>query len=105
MENPPNYEFARFSHVGTWTKGGICKNCGQGTSELIEPLPIEWDPDSDLIGDFSWCGYVMVVTPKALQFLMGNGFKCDFGKTQVVAPSKKRKKKRVAFPYDGPTLS
>ena len=50
-------EFARFSHVGTWSNDRVCEVCGEPTSRLVEPLQIEWDEGTDRIGDFSWGGY------------------------------------------------
>lgn len=105
LEDPRKYEqYARFAHVGTWTKGGICRSCGQGTSRLTDPLQIEWEPDSDVVGDFSWCAYTMVVTDKVREYFRKNDFKCGFGKVEIRPPSGKLRKKRVSYPYDGPEL-
>ena len=98
-------EFARFSHVGTWTPGTVCKQCGLSSAELIEPLQIEWNPGTDRIGDFSWCGYTCVVIDKVRRFLTNAGFKCGFGRVEVTPPTEKTKMPRVPHPYSGPTLS
>ena len=106
LECPRNYDqYARFSHVGTWTKGGICKSCGQGRSRLTEPLAIEWEIDSDIIGDFSCCGYVMAVVGKVKKYLLNKRFECQFGKVVVSPPTKNTRKKRVPYPYVGPYLN
>ncbi|OQX04116.1 MAG: hypothetical protein BWK80_54255 [Desulfobacteraceae bacterium IS3] len=105
LEDPRKYEqYARFAHVGTWTEGGICRSCGQGTSRLTEPLQIEWEPDSDLVGDFSWCGYTVAVSDNVRKFFQTNGFECEFGKVEIMPPTDKSKKKRVSHPYRGPEL-
>ena len=97
--------FASFSHVGTWTDGKICDACGQGTSRLTEPLLIEWDPGSDRIGDFSWCGYSFVVPPGVVTYFEQNSLACSFGRTQVIKPTEKTKLPRVPYPYQGVRLS
>lgn len=98
-------QFARFSHVGTWTKGGICKSCGSSSSRLVEPLQIEWDPGTDRIGSFSWCGYTSVVTNDVRSFCETAKIECTFGKVEVMAPTDKTKRARVPYPYHGPQLS
>lgn len=98
--------FARFTHVGTWSEGELCDGCGQCTQELIEPLQIEWDPGTDRIGDFSWCGYTAVVRNEARSFLEEGEYPCRFGRVEVVAPTVTRsRRRRVAYPYTGPELS
>jgi len=106
LVNPRQYEqFARISHVGTWTDSELCSECGQHDSRLTSPLQIEFEPDSDCIGDFSWCGYTMVVLAKVRGFLREHAFGCRFGRVEVVAPTTKRRgRKQVPFPYVGPKL-
>lgn len=98
-------EFARFSHVGTWTPGSVCKECGLSSAELIEPLQIEWNPGTERIGDFSWCGYTCVVTDKVRHILTNTAFECGFGRVDVMPPAEKTRMPRVPFPYSGPILS
>ena len=104
--NWDNYEFARFSHTGTWSKETeYCESCEYSDQKLIDPLQIEWDPDSDVIGDFSWCGYSIIVLENVKNFLNSIGCECAFGKVEVQSPTEKlRGRKRVAFPYIGPEL-
>ena len=99
-----NSEFARFSHLGTWTDGKLCEECGQPTSKLIEPLKIVWEPDSSYVGDFSWCGYIAVITEAISHFLISEKFEINLGSVRVEPPSAKTKKKIVPFPYTGPKL-
>lgn len=77
-------EYARFSHVGTWTAGKLCGSCGQPTSKLVEPLQIEWDRGSTQIGDFSWCGYTAVVNEKVRGALLSKKFRSDFGCVEII---------------------
>jgi hypothetical protein len=98
-------KYARFSHIGTWTPGSVCKKCGLGSSVLIEPLQIEWDPGTEMIGDFSWCGYTCIVTAAVRRFLEEAVFECRFGKVQVMPPMEKTKMPRVKYPYSGPPVS
>jgi hypothetical protein len=96
--------FAQFAHVGTWKRGKLCPGCGHPTSRLIEPLQVMWDPGTETIGDFSWCGYTFVVTPKARSFLRTHGFECSYKKVVVKKPDQGTRMPRVAFPYKGPSL-
>jgi hypothetical protein len=105
LEDPNKYkEYARFSHRGTWTDGKLCEKCGLDNSILVDPLQIEWEPDSDQIGDFSWCGYTSVVQEKVKKYLIDTGQDCDYGEVIVLPPPKVGKKKIVNYPYDGPNL-
>lgn len=96
-------KYARFSHVGTWKKGKLCKKCEQPTSKLIQPLMIEWEPGSSVISNFSWCGYTSVVLSNTGCNLVEKGFDCELGKVEILAPTSKGKK-IVAYPYKGPEL-
>lgn len=103
-----DYSFAQPSIVGSWTPGGdLCKACQYTPQTHAEPLLVEWEEGSDVIGDFSWQGSTMIVLDRVKTFLERNNFECRFGVVQVVPLSEKVKKKavRVPFPYDGPTLS
>lgn len=105
LESPNDKEtYGSFSHVGTWTHGGICKKCGEGTSVLVEPLQLEWDPGSDRIGDFSWCGYAFIVLGSVTAFFSGNGFECRYGTVEVMQPQAPTRLPRVTYPYHGPNL-
>lgn len=97
-------ECARFSHVGTWTRGRLCEKCEQPTSKLIEPLKIEWEPDSDVICDFSWCGYVAAIREHLGKILQEVGFEFNLGAVEYVQSLEKSEKKIVPYPYVGPEL-
>ena len=96
---------ARFSHVGTWTSGVLCKNCEQPTSNLVEPLQIEWGPGSDIVCSFSWCGYVAAVKESTGLHLLERGFECNLGEVAYVRPRTDSKKKIIPYPYSGPKLN
>lgn len=105
MHDPKFYaKCARFSHVGTWTSGKLCNKCEQPSSYLVEPLQIEWEPDSDFICDFSWCGYTPVLKETVAIHLQKNGFEFNFGNVTHCKATTKSKKKLVPFPYVGSKL-
>jgi|GEM_PF-2931962 len=112
IANLDNYEYARFAHTGVWVKTTRCKACyavvDKGITSLLSlsaPLQIEWEPDSNIIGDFSWCGYTVIVTEKVKQFFLKHKFECDFGMVDIhKSTTPKRSRKTVPFPYEGPTL-
>lgn len=96
---------ARFAHVGTWTAGKLCRKCEQPTSKLVEPLQIEWEPDSDCICDFSWSGYIAAVKTRIGETLQTNGVECHLGSVTYVEPKRKSGRHIVSYPYVGPPLS
>jgi len=96
-------KYASFSHIGTWTKGALCKKCEQPTSKLVQPLMIEWEPGSDVIGNFSWCGYTTIVTSDIGDYLTEMGLDVEMSEV-VVVESTARGKNMVAYPYKGPEL-
>jgi hypothetical protein len=100
------FKYARFTHAGTWTRAGLCELCGSQLSRLVEPLQITWDEGSDVIGDFSWCGYTMVITDRVKSALCEAGYPCRFGKVEVIPyPYEQSKRKRqVPYPYNGTGL-
>ncbi len=94
--NWDNYEYARFSHIGTWSKETeSCERCGYSDQHLIEPLQIEWEPDTDIIGDLSWCGYSIVVLENVKKLLLEKYFECEFGKVEVKKSTTPKKHKKI----------
>ena len=113
--SPDDYEYARFGCVGTWVSkhdGGVCDECGMTDEKRVPPLVIEWEPDSDIIGDFSWGGFDWEVVARleianelTKQF---SGFQplpleMSESKTRVCRAVHPRKP-RVSLPYEGPEL-
>ena len=99
-------EYAMFAHLGTWSKPTLpmCKVCTLSDQELIEPILVEWEPGTDVIGDFSWCGYTMLVQERVKEFFDAEKLNCWYGKIQYVPPTGRKRPKRVPFPYTGPRL-
>ncbi len=98
-------KYAMFSHLGTWSSNyKYCKSCDLHSQKLIEPLLVEWEPGTDVIGDFSWCGYTMIVRDQVKQFFDDQKLNCWYGNIQVVSPKEKSRMKRVSYPYEGPKL-
>jgi len=99
--------FAYFSALGTWSKGkGLCKSCQASGQDYIEPLLVQWEPSSDVIGDFSWdgpYGYTFVITEPIVDFFRHHNFVCKFLNVEYVEPEKSVMRwKCVPFPYTGP---
>ena len=102
FSDPGGSRFARASRRGSW-EGSPARR--------VRPLVIEWEPDSKIIGDFTWPGFdsdIIVtgtVATKAQQAGI-SGF--ELGPIEMVEnsePAKRRSKKpTVKLPYSGPQL-
>jgi hypothetical protein len=99
-------EYAMFSAIGTWPEGHSCPECRTGPAAPIPPLIIEWEPGTALIGDFSWGvgSNLFAVREQMEHFFSANGFSLNYYPIAVSKPTTMSKKKRVGFPYTGPTL-
>jgi len=115
LANPRNYEFASCGRRGTWGPAkGICPECDASSQKRILPLIIEWEPWSDLVGDFSWPGFndEVVVSEKVRKALKGNYKGLAFleikmyQNPKVKRPTKpsRRTRPRVWLPYVGEKL-
>jgi len=102
FSDPCKYEYARASRRGSWAGS---------PSRRVQPLIIEWEPDSDVVGDFTWPGFdsdiiVKETVAKVLQAANVPGF--ELGPVQMQEnsePAKRRsRKRRVKLPYSGPQL-
>ena len=95
-------QYARAGRRGTWI----------GTpSERVPPLIIEWERDSDVVGDFTWPGFDddIMVTDRVGRFLLDSGVKGFELKPvkmiQTAKPPKTRSRiPRIWLPYKGPKL-
>ncbi len=97
--------FRAFSHRGTWANAGLCNTCERSLASLVEPLLVQWDEGSEIIGDFSYCAYTVVVKPTVVDFLKENAFEFEYRRTAVVPPNPEVPRiPRVAYPYEGSTL-
>lgn len=102
LSDPGQHRYARASRRGTWEGN---------PSRRVRPLIIEWEPGSDVIGDFTWPGFDsdIVVNDRVAEVLTGAkvpGF--DLGSVQMQenceADKRRSKKPRVQLPYSGPSL-
>lgn len=118
FHDPNDSRFARAGRRGTWEPDpgpGVCPECGRSRQRRVPPLIMEWLPDSDIIGDFTWPGLddEVVVTDAVRRFL-GDHIKTavDFlppemwQSPRLAKPQRvtTRTKPRVWLPYEGPQL-
>jgi len=99
--------FAHFSALGTWAgPDGMCNTCQQHWKDYAEPLLVQWEPSTDVIGDFSWdgpWGYLFLITEPVIAFFQEHNFDCEFLDVEYVEPEKPSKRyKCVRYPYVGP---
>ncbi len=88
-------ECLRYSHLGTWSEGYLCKKCQQSTTILIEPLLIEWETSDTInICDFVWCGYTPILKESIGLLLINKyGVECKLGTVELAKNVKYTKKK------------
>lgn len=118
LTEPEDSPFAEAGRRGTWGevegKPAVCPEC-TGTNDIrIQPLLIEWEPGSSVVGDFSWPGLSddVAVTEQVANALEAQFRGFERGPVEMVQdprlkrPSRitKRTKPRVWLPYDGPPL-
>lgn len=102
--------FAFFAAVGTWSPSTakLCKTCGDPGQNLVEPLLVEWEPSSDVIGDFSWdgpFGYVFIAKRPVAEFMKRNRFGYDCLRVDYPKPELARRRRLcVSSPYSGSEL-
>lgn len=117
LGDPRDCSFAQASRLGTWYPNpgpGICPECTASRQKRVPPLVIEWEPGSDVIGDFTWPGFgdEIVVTQRVREALEGRFRGFEFLPIQMhqdpklVRPERvtKRTKPRIWLPYQGPPL-
>ena len=106
FSDPKDYRFAQAGRRGTWEKGQ------DGKSIRVPPLVIEWEPGSDIVGDFVWPGLGdEVVISETVARLLEERYK-GFSLYPVEMTQEKRlyslkgklRKPRVLLPYKGPSL-
>ncbi|MBK9259924.1 MAG: hypothetical protein IPM54_08830 [Polyangiaceae bacterium] len=107
LMNPHDYAYADAIRVGgTWQPGEY--------QERRRPIVIEWQPDSDVVGDFTWPGFAadLVITDQVARALTDRGIQGFelravemFESAKVAKMSRRRSKRpRVRLPYTGPKL-
>lgn len=92
----------------------VCARCGRGALyERPKPLVFEWEPGSDLIGDFVWPNSSRVVVKKSVLDALAWEFSGFHAETvemiqdPKLKPPKRRtsrSKPRIWLPYAGPEL-
>ena len=102
FSDPSDQRYARATRRGSW-EGNPARR--------VRPLIIEWEPDSDTVGDFTWPGFDsdIVITKRvgdALQKAQVSGFELAPVRMQENSQAARRrsKKPRVKLPYAGPEL-
>lgn len=115
FDDPRDFRFASAVTRGTFVDlKGVCPGCGAPKQRRIQPLIMEWEPESDLIGDFVWLswGSDVAVVHRAMVAL-GDRFRgFEPGRVEMVQDPRlkrptrvtKRTKPRVWLPYEGPSL-
>lgn len=109
MSDPAKYEtFARATRFDMWSDLRI------DSEGKVEPLIMEWEVDSDHIGDFTWPSLDkdIVVTEKVGKtliehfsgFILGAVEMVQNVSSKKITIEKKRGKRRVVLPYTGPRL-
>lgn len=114
---PCDYRFARAGRLGTWAPDpgpGVCPECGCSRQERVYPLILEWLPDSDQVGDFTWPGLndEVVVSQRVREAFEGAFRGFEFLPFEMYQPPKlkrpeqttRRTRPRVWLPYEGPPL-
>jgi Protein of unknown function (Gmx_para_CXXCG) len=116
FRDPQFYYFAQAIRCGTWHPQGIkiCPECNTSRQKRISPLIIEWEPGSDVIGDFVWpgLGSELVISQKVREVFEGKYREIKFEPIEFWQnPRLKRpmnithrSKPRVWLPYSGPSL-
>jgi len=108
--------YARAGRRGTWfpDDAELCQECGASNCSRVRPLIIEWEPGSDVIGDFTWPGLLddIIVSQRVRESFEGRFSGFEFGpvimnqdpKSEKSSTARRREKPRVRLPYQGPPL-
>lgn len=113
--DPSDSRFARAGRRGRWSEGeGLCGVCGASQETRRQPLVIEWEPGSDLVGDFVWPGLDddVALTRAAFEVLAAKFSGFEAGPVEMIEPSRSPRRSgsssgyspTVRLPYEGPEL-
>lgn len=111
LADPKDYRFARASRIGTWAPLDACEcpQCGNSRQRRVPPLVIEWEPGSDVVGDFTWPGFddEVVISGSVVNCLSTfRGFEAKpMEMHQNPELSSREGAPRVWLPYEGEALS
>lgn len=94
--------------------GPVCRRCGiTDRYERPRPLVFEWEPGSDIIGDFTWASRPRIVVKRSVYEKLANEFpgiraeRVEMAQDPKLRPPKRitrRTKPRIWLPYTGPEL-
>jgi hypothetical protein len=111
--DPHDSRFAVASRRGTWAptfSPDPCPECGVSRQRRVPPMVIEWEPGSEIVGDFTWVGFgaEAFVTEAVLEALSGRFSGFEPGPVEMfqepdLDPAKDTEP-RVWLPYEGPKL-
>ncbi len=116
LRDPENYNYASAVRRGTWYPLGekICPECQRSRQKRIPPLIIEWEPGSNVVGDFTWPGFNtdLVVSQRVREQFEKHFHALEFWSVEfwqspkLKKPTKmtNRSLSRIWLPYEGPTL-
>jgi hypothetical protein len=103
LKDPRGGRFAVAGGRGKWS---------DPPSRRVQPLIVEWEPGSDLIGDFTWSGLGIVVTERVGKMLLERFSGFELGPVEMIQNPKlkrpqrttRRTRPRIWLPYQGPPL-
>jgi len=116
MQDPRDPKYAVAAWRGAWSvsDGKLCPECTASTQHRIQPIVIEWEPGSELIGDFTCAGICDgFIVKKSVGDELSRSFRgFELGSVRMIQHSKlrrpvrvtKRTKPRIWLPYEGPEL-
>lgn len=115
LAEPRNSQFAYASRLGSWEdEDRICPECTRSLARRVQPIVIEWEPGSELIGDFvwPWVGTDIVTKIEVFRELNTKFGGLESGTVEMVQNTKLKRplrttvrtKPRIWLPYQGPTL-
>jgi hypothetical protein len=116
MIDPQDQRFAQAWLRGPWVpenSPGLCQECGSSQQVRGQPMGMEWEEGTALIGDFVWpSGFDLAIQETVFDRLLQqfHGFEKGlitmYQDPKLKKPTRitKRTKPRIWLPYDGPVL-
>jgi len=112
FDDPMDPTYAVATRRGTWEPlaGKMCPECSGSGQKRIRPLIIEWEPGSNLVGDFVWPGLGgdVIVSEPAMTALDEHFSGFELAPVEMRENSERSARVRstriVAFPYRGVRL-
>ena len=99
FSNPHDEEYAQACRLGTWEPDDgqtLCPECGIPQVTRVRPLIIEWEPGSDLVGDFTFPGLLddIIVSDRVRSRLHGIVKGAEF--SSVIVREEKKSKRGIS---------